>query len=61
MSSQIAKIDYRDTIYFLEIPGREAPMGFFTCASAMSFAVNNLRLKYQLSAAATVAWHKEAA
>lgn len=55
----MAKIDHRDGIYFLEIPGRDAPMGFFTCASAMSFAVNNLRLKYQLSSAAAVAWHKE--
>lgn len=52
-------IDYRDGIYFLEIPGRDAPMGFFTCAGAMSFAVNNLRQQFQLSTAATVAWHKE--
>lgn len=57
----MAKIDFRDGIYFLEIPGREAPMGFFTCASAMSFAVNNLSLKYQMTTAAVAAWHKEAA
>lgn len=60
MTSQ-TNIDYRDGLYFLSIPGREAPMGFFTCAAAQSFAVNNLRLKFQLSTAATVAWHKEPA
>ena len=57
----MTKIDHRDGIYFLEIPGREAPMGFFTCASAMSFSVNNLRRQFKLTTAATVAWHKEAA
>lgn len=57
----MAKIDHRDGIYFLEIPGRGVPMGFFTAASAMSFAINNLRLKYEMTTAATVAWHKEVA
>jgi len=38
------KIEQRDTIWFLTIPGREAPMGFFSYASAHSFATNNLRL-----------------
>lgn len=52
-------IDHRDGIYFLEIPELEFPMGFFTCAGAMSFAVNNLRREFKLTTAATVAWHKE--
>ena len=44
----MAKIEYRDTIWFLTIPGVEAPMGFFTKESALSFATNNLRLKVLL-------------
>lgn len=41
----MAKIEYRDTIWFLTIPGREVPMTFFTESGARSFAVNNLGLK----------------
>ncbi len=40
----MAKIEQRDGLYLLHIPGREAPMGFFSRASAVSFATNNLRL-----------------
>ena len=40
----MATIEHRDGIWFLTIPGVEAPMGFFTRESAMSFATNNLRL-----------------
>lgn len=40
----MAHIENRDGIWFLSIPGREAPMGFFSRASAVSFATNNLRL-----------------
>lgn len=57
----MTNIDYRDGLYFLQIPGQEAPMGFWTAASAMSFAVNNLRLKFSMTSAATAAWHKDAA
>jgi hypothetical protein len=41
----MAKIEHRDNIWFLTIPGREAPMGFFSRESAVSFAVNNLRMR----------------
>lgn len=40
----MAKIEFLDGVYLLHIPGREAPMGFFTRESAVSFAVNNLCL-----------------
>lgn len=40
----MATIEHRDGIYLLHIPGREAPMGFFTHAAALSFATNNLGL-----------------
>lgn len=43
----MATIEHRDGIYLLHIPGREAPMGFWTRESAVSFAVNNLRLAVQ--------------
>lgn len=40
----MAKIEHRDSIWFLTIPGREAPMGFFSEEAARSFAINNLGL-----------------
>ena len=43
----MATIEHRDGIWFLTIPGREAPMGFFSQGSALSFATNNLRLAVQ--------------
>lgn len=39
----MARIEYRDGIYFLYV-GREVPMGFWTRESAVSFATNNLGL-----------------
>lgn len=42
---KMATIEHRDGIWFLTIPGREAPMGFFSREGAVSFASNNLRLR----------------
>lgn len=39
-----ATITNRDGLFFLEAASLEAPMGFFSFASARSFAINNLRL-----------------
>lgn len=40
----MATIEQRDGIWFLTIPAAQAPIGFWTRESAVSFAINNLRL-----------------
>jgi hypothetical protein len=47
-------IDYRDNCWFLSADGLGAEMGFWTLASAMSFATNNLRIPVKLTNRAIV-------
>ncbi len=48
-------IDYRDNCWFLTVSPRGDQMGFWTLASAMSFATNNLRATVKLTNQALVA------
>jgi hypothetical protein len=50
-----SSINYRDGMWLLNAPGLGAEMGFWTLASAMSFATNNLRSTPRLTNQAIVA------
>ncbi len=51
-------IDYKDNCWFLTVSPRGDQMGFWTLASAMSFAVNNLRASVKLTNQALVAKYR---
>jgi hypothetical protein len=53
-ATQTALIDYRDNCWFLNAPALGAEMGFWTLASVLSFAANNLRMQPALSNRAIV-------
>lgn len=50
----MATINYRDGLWLLSADGLKAEMGFWTLASARSFAINNLRLSVRLTNQAIV-------
>lgn len=53
-TTQTASIDFRDHIWLVNAPGLNGEMGFFSLASAASFAGNNLERDYRLTNSAVV-------
>lgn len=59
--ARTSNIDYRDGCWFLSAPCFNCEMGFWTLASALSFATNNLRTEPKFSNAALVQKFKRVA
>lgn len=57
MTKQL-EIDHRDSLWLLTVSDRGDQVGFWTLASAVSFATNNLRASFKLTNRAILAKHR---